>query len=62
MYAAKASSHKTVQNPVASRGQGVDKIAVRFGRRFIHSFALPLGASNAEGFEVGNLFVYKGLA
>jgi len=51
MYAAKASSHKTVQNPVASRGQGVDKNAVQSGREVIHSIALPFGASNAEGFE-----------
>lgn len=52
MYAAKASSHKTVQNPVASRGQGVDKNAVPFGHEVIHNIALPLGASNTEGFEV----------
>lgn len=51
MYAAKASSHKTVQNPVASRGQGVDKKAGRFGGKVIHTFPHPLGASNAEGFE-----------
>jgi len=52
MFAARASSHKTVQNPVASMGQGVDKKAGRVARKFIHRIPHPLGASNAEGFEV----------
>ncbi|MEG0192957.1 hypothetical protein [Stenotrophomonas sp. NA06056] len=51
-----------MQNPVASAGQGVDKNAVEFGGRFIHSFPHPLGAGNAEGFEALNPFVYKDLA
>lgn len=61
MYAAKASSHKTVQNPVVSAGQAVDKKAAGIGGKVIHTFPHPLGASNAEGFEVRNPIVYKGL-
>lgn len=39
----------------------MDKKAVRFDGKVIHTFPHPLGASNAEGFEVRNPFVYKGL-
>jgi len=39
----------------------VDKKAARFGGKVIHTFPHPLGASNAEGFEIKKPFVYKGL-